>query len=112
MIKITKDEIQAKYLALHNALGSRKDAEDKELFDQQHRQIWAACDIELKARKVELEAKETLSLKEQQELKELEVMLPTPIPVEPSPVFNPPPGTGIPEKVKYIEDFLKGLYLE
>ncbi|MBA7573639.1 hypothetical protein ES708_15437 [subsurface metagenome] len=66
------------YLAQHNALGSRKEAEDKELFDQQHRQVWIDCDTELKARKAELEAKETITLKESAELAELESMFPSP----------------------------------
>ena len=75
----TRDEIQAKYLALHNALGTRKDAKDKELFDRQHAEIWRNCDIELKARKAELEAKETLTEAEKAELAELEFLFPKPV---------------------------------
>ncbi len=44
------DKINAKYLALHNALGTKKDAVDKDLFDQQHRQIWNDWETELKAK--------------------------------------------------------------
>lgn len=87
---MTKQEIEQKYLVLHDALGTRKEAEDKELFDQQHRQIWADCDTELKARKAELEAKETLTLEEQKELAELEELFPT-IP-EPTPPLSTHPA--------------------
>lgn len=73
-----KDKINAKYLALHDALGSRRDAPDKELFDQQHRQVWADCDIELRARKVKLEAQTTLTPTEKQEFDELESIFPKP----------------------------------
>lgn len=76
----TKAEIQAKYLAEHDTLGTRKDAADKELFDQQHRQIWIDCDIELEARFVELAIKPTLSKAETLELSELEVLFPKPSP--------------------------------
>lgn len=76
-------EIKQKYLALHNALGSQKDAEDKELFDQQHRQVWADCDTELKARKAELEAMASLTPEQERELAELEAMFPTPVEVTP-----------------------------
>lgn len=105
-----KDKILAYWLALHDALGTLKDAEDKVLFNQQHRQIWADCDVELKARKITLEAMSSLTLKQQQELSELEMLFPTPILVEPKPIFEPPAGTGIPEKVDYIEQFLSELY--
>ncbi|MBA7558671.1 hypothetical protein ES708_00278 [subsurface metagenome] len=64
------EEIRQKYLALHNALGSRKDAENKELFDRKHRQIWYDCDVELQQRKAELEAKSTLTDEERAELDE------------------------------------------
>ena len=73
---MNKNEIQAKYLDLHNALGSLKDATDKVLFNQQHTQIWADCESKLQARKTELEAKSTLSDIENIELKELRVMFP------------------------------------
>lgn len=72
--------IRAKYLELHNTLGSRKDAEDKELFDQQHAQIWANCDAELQTRKAELVAKTTLTKDEAVELKELKFQFPDPLP--------------------------------
>ena len=70
------EEIRQKYLALHDALGSRRDAKDKELFDQKHRQIWRECDVELQQRKTELEAMETLHNAEKEELAELEAMFP------------------------------------
>jgi len=73
------EEIKVKYLALHNALGTRNDAKDKELFDQQHRQVWANCDTELKARKIEMEKSINLKPVEAQELKELGFMFPKPI---------------------------------
>jgi hypothetical protein len=76
----TKDEIDAVYLAQHNALGSRKDAEDKDLFDQQHAQIWADCDAVLQDRKIELQAKVELTPEEEQELAKLEALFPTPRP--------------------------------
>lgn len=44
------EDVKAKYLVSHNNLGKRKDATDKKLFDQQHRQIWSDCDAELKAK--------------------------------------------------------------
>ena len=68
---MNRQEITQKYLTLHNALGSRKDAEDKEEFDRQHREIWRNCDEEIQERKVELEARDTLTADEQQELSEL-----------------------------------------
>lgn len=107
---MTKDEIQQFYLALHNALGSRKDAQDKELFDQQHSQVWRDCDVALADRKASLEEKETLTPQEQQELAELESIFPTPIPIEPLPIFTPLTDTGIPDKVAHIENFLANLY--
>lgn len=70
-------QIQAKYLAHHDALGSRKDAINKELFDTQHAQIWANCDADLRARKAELKTRESLTDEERIELAELEVMFPT-----------------------------------
>lgn len=107
---MTKDEIQAKYLALHDALGSREDTIDKDLFDQQHRQIWHDCDLELQARKAELEAKETLTPEEQQELSELEAMYPTPTPYEPT-IFTPKnPELGVAHRLSHVENFLKNLY--
>ena len=74
----TVNEIKTKYLALHNVLGSRREAIDKELFDQQHGGIWHNCDVELQGRKAELGAKGILTLDEQKELAELESMFPTP----------------------------------
>ena len=71
-----KQEILNKYLNLHNALGSRRDAQDKDEFDRQHREIWGKCDIELQQRKAELEAKGTLSNDERAELAELNEMFP------------------------------------
>lgn len=65
------EEILEKYRAQHDALGAQKDAPDKEAFDIAHRQIWADCDQELKARKVELKAKASLSEAEGQSLDEL-----------------------------------------
>lgn len=53
---MNKAEILAKHLAKHNALGTQKDAEDKEEFDREHREIWRECDVELKQRLTELEA--------------------------------------------------------
>lgn len=66
------EEIRQKYLALHHALGSQKDAEDKDEFDRQHRGIWDECDEELRQRKAELEAKGTLTDDERSELDELQ----------------------------------------
>lgn len=73
---MNKQEIQQKYLELHNALGTPKDAKDKEAFDTVHRKIWADCDVELKARKTELEARGLDSV----ELRELREMYPEPPP--------------------------------
>ena len=70
------EEIRQKYLALHAALGPQKDVEDKDEFDRQHREIWRNCDEELQERKAELEAKDTLTADEQQELSELEDIFP------------------------------------
>ena len=77
---MTKIEILAKYLALHDALGSRKDTEDKEFFDQKHRQIWYDCDVELELRKAELLAKSKPTIEEQVELQDLQMMFPEPTP--------------------------------
>ena len=77
---MNKNEIQQKYLELHNALGSRKDAVNKVLFDQQHRQIWADCDVELKARKKELESMTSLFDEQRLELSELISIFPEPSP--------------------------------
>lgn len=73
---MNSEEIRQKHLVLHDALGSRKDAEDKELFDRKHHQIWHDCDVELQQRKSELEAKSTLTEEERAELDELETMFP------------------------------------
>lgn len=103
-------EIQAKYLALHNALGSRETAADKELFDQQHSQIWADCDQELMARKTELELKETLTADELFELSELKHMFPTVIQPEPI-IFEPlNPTLGVEHRLAHVEEFLSQLY--
>lgn len=69
-------KILTKYIAQHDALGERKNAPDKEAFDIIHRQLWSACDNELKARKVELETKVSLSQAEVQELAELNIRFP------------------------------------
>ena len=74
---MNKDQIQQHYLSKHNALGTRKKARNKELFDQRHRQIWADCDTELKARKAELEALPSLNAEQAQELKELRELIRT-----------------------------------
>lgn len=76
----TKYEIEAKYLTIHKALGTRKDAVDKDLFDQQHQQVWRDCETELKVRKVGLQAKPTLLKDEQVELSELKMQFPDPRP--------------------------------
>lgn len=73
-------EIKAKYLAQHDALGICRDAEGKELFDQQHRQVWYNCDAELQQRRAELDAKASLLKDEETELSELTMMFPEPIP--------------------------------
>lgn len=40
-----------------------------------------------------------------------ESLQPNPDYIEPEPtVFDPPPGTGVPERLEYIEDFLGGVY--
>lgn len=69
------EEIVQKYLANHDALGSQKDAENKDKFDKQHRKIWARCDEELLKRRVKLEAKKRLTPEEQPELEDLRYML-------------------------------------
>ena len=74
------NEIRKKYLDRHNALGTRKDAIDKELFDQQHRQVWQDCDVELEARKTELVAKTILNGTEELELRQLRIEFPDPSP--------------------------------
>ena len=68
---MNKVEIQKKYLTQHDALGKQKDAPDKAKFDQEHRAIWHAYDVELSGRKAELEARGNLSDNEQKELREL-----------------------------------------
>ena len=65
-------EILDKHLARHAALGSRKDAPDKDEFDQEHKQIWHECDVELGERLTELEAQDHLSPELEQELAELQ----------------------------------------
>ena len=103
----TKNEIKAEYLALHNALGTREDAIDKDLFDQQHAQIWANCDIDLKARKAELKAKATLTIDESVELRELQALFPL---APPPPLSFETYTHGLPDRVARIEEFLKGAY--
>lgn len=108
-------EIKAKYLAQHDTLGSRKDAVDKALFDQQHAPIWADCDAELRERKAYLEAQASLTADETKELAELERMFPTPAPTLASHhsfelSLQPPDLPGIAQRVDYIETFLKALY--
>lgn len=107
---MTTDEIQAKYLAIHDALGSRQDAEDKELFDLLHQATWNDCDAELRTRKAQLEAIETLTTEEQSELTDLQFMFPTPIEVEPI-IFTPlNPTQGIEHRLTHVEEFLSQLY--
>lgn len=72
---MNKAEILATYLAQHDALGTRKEAADKEEFDKQHRKIWGKCDEELNERMVKLEGQETLTPEEQRELEELRAIL-------------------------------------
>ena len=79
----TKNEIQTYWLAQHDALGKQKDAEDEDLFIQQHRGVWRNCRLELQARKADLVAEATLTPEEQKELAELEYMFPSP--PEPTP---------------------------
>lgn len=71
----TKAEIQAKYLTQHDALGTWKDAGDKELFKQKHGEIWHNCDVELQERKTYLETQINPIPEEQQELRELQAMI-------------------------------------
>lgn len=73
---MNKNEIQAKYLARHNALGTLKDAKDKDEFHREHRAIWHEYDVELQQRKVELEYKEKLTKAQKAELLELEALFP------------------------------------
>lgn len=68
---MNKEQILKKYRAKHSALGSREDSDDKDEFDREHREIWNECDQELRERSVELENKDRLSPKEQQELEDL-----------------------------------------
>lgn len=65
------EEILAKYLSEHDALGAQKDAPDKEAFDEAHREVWRLCDEALRERLEELEDKDHLSPEEEQELVEL-----------------------------------------
>lgn len=71
----TEDKINAKYLALHNALGTRKDALDAEAFDIAHGKIWADCDVELKTRKEKLKAKSSRTDDENKELSTLKSLV-------------------------------------
>lgn len=82
---MTKDEINTKYLKLHDKLGSRvtykwlfpkDDAKHREEFDIVHAKIWADCDDELKARKKELKDKPSKTKEETPELAELTDMFP------------------------------------
>lgn len=68
---MNRDEILQKYRGLHDALGSRSDSDDKDEFDREHREIWDECDQELGERLAELENKDRLTPKEQQELEDL-----------------------------------------
>ena len=77
---MNKTEILENYLTMHNALGTRKDALDKDEFDGKHSKIWTDYDVELTARKEELRAKSVPSKVEREELSELKVMLPDPSP--------------------------------
>jgi len=65
-------EILDKHLARHATLGFRKDAQDKDEFDQEHRQIWNECDQELRERLTELQAEEHLTPELEQELTDLQ----------------------------------------
>lgn len=51
------NEILNRYLHLHSELGQQVDAKDRETFDIKHRQIWGDCDVDLRDRMSELEAK-------------------------------------------------------
>ena len=73
---MNKDKILEKYLAKHSALGSKRDSDDKDEFDREHREIWDKCDAELQERKSEFEAKDTLTDDERAELAELNEMFP------------------------------------
>jgi len=73
-----KNEILKSYLTQHDALGTRKDARDKEQFDIDHRAVWAACDAELRTRKVELQEKPSPTQAEAAELAELTQQFPEP----------------------------------
>ena len=75
-----KNEILKSYLTQHDALGTRKDATDKEQFDIDHRAVWAACDAELRTRKVELQEKPSPTQAEAAELAELTQQFPEPLP--------------------------------
>ena len=88
------NEINAKYLVLHDALGTRKDAKDKELFDQEHRQVWHDCDLELQARKAELVSSGELAPEEMEELRVLESLFPP----------EPPPHPGLVRARELLED--------
>lgn len=107
---MTKQQILAQYLALHDALGSREDASDKNLFDQQHAQIWLDCDIALQTRKAYLEAQEPLTPQEQQELAELKALFPTLIQIEPIIFLPENPALGVEHRLSHVEQFLADLY--
>ena len=92
----TKEQIETKHLGLHDALGTRKKATDKDLFDQKHRQVWTDCNTELKTRALELEGKTWLTATEDLELRELHRMFP-----------KPPPPSVIETKLADIERRLK-----
>lgn len=72
---MNKNEINAKYLVKHDALGKQKEAPDKEAFDVAHRKIWSDCKVELTARRDELQANLTPTVEEAEELKVLVGML-------------------------------------
>lgn len=71
----TMSEILEKHRALHKDLGRRKDAPDKEEFDEKHRKLWADCDNALIARRTELLAKGELTVEESKEAGELKEIL-------------------------------------
>ena len=69
-------EIQAKYLKLHDDLGTKADAIDKAQFDIDHQKLWSDCDAELKGRMDDLIAKINPTPNEQLELDNLLTMFP------------------------------------
>ena len=111
----TKDEIQAKYLVLHYALGSRSDAVDKDVFDHQHAEVWRHCNLDLHARKSELENQTLLTSQQEHELADLQFMFPTLLPLPPQPHFITPTYpildlSSLDHRVTNIEYFLRSLY--